>query len=368
VKRIPTLDGWRGIAILMVLLDHAAFQSHLDQKLWAQQGRTGVDIFFVISGYIITARLLQEGDHIDLSAFYLRRAVRILPPVTVYLACIALFAWVGLLHDVTRSDLMGSLLFFRNYQMAAHPGGTYTGHFWSLAIEEHFYLLWPGLLVLLRPRRALYAAAIGAPLCALWRIHCYAVNPDAGKSLFFVAIRTDCRLDGLLIGCALALILRHDSARKWVRTNFPKETPLLCCFPILLILSRSQGLPSIWLYLLIVVALCSTLLVQEGLAYKWLNYPPLIWLGRISYGLYVYEGVFLIHSLHATHIPLLQRFPINLCASLAAAVASFYLLERPLMRLVRKSRPAPEITAIDEAPTPFTQMSPSEMLSGTEAH
>ena len=341
--RIPTLDGWRGVSILLVLLSHAALYSRFHNLFWAQQGRTAVDIFFLISGYIITARLLDEGDDLNLPAFYYRRAFRILPPVALYLFVIAALSALRLIHGVTPSELLSSLLFFRNYHLPP-SGGIYTGHFWSLAIEEHFYLLWPGLLAFLRPRRALYAASIGAIACALWRHHCFAAAAPSGSSLYFISLRTDCRLDGLLIGCCLAILTSSPSAsalsvRSWIRRNVPKETPILCGFPAIYLLTHSRGLPSLWLYLVIAIALGATLFAEPGLVHKFLNLRPLAWIGRISFGLYVYQQVFLLHPTDAP-IPHWQLFPLNLLLLFAVATLSYYFFERPISRIAHNLFPA----------------------------
>src|SRR5258708_1522262 len=118
--RIPTLDGWRGVAILLVLIDHASRYSRFNDKMWASLGFFGVDIFFVLSGYIITARLMEErakSSEINLSSFYLRRAFRILPPVASYLLTITLLSLFLPMH-VGPSEILASLFFFRNYQFA----------------------------------------------------------------------------------------------------------------------------------------------------------------------------------------------------------------------------------------------------------
>jgi peptidoglycan/LPS O-acetylase OafA/YrhL len=149
MNRTATLDGWRGIAILLVLTEHAGQHRQFKGKMWARLGVLGVDIFFVLSGYIITARLIEERrkfSTISLSSFYVRRAFRILPLVAVYLATLFLLSRFIDLIDFHPAELAGSV-FFRNYQIAALPRGIYTVHFWSLSIEEHFYLFWPALLV-----------------------------------------------------------------------------------------------------------------------------------------------------------------------------------------------------------------------------
>lgn len=120
-RRISTLDGWRAIAISLVILDHAFTFTRFHEAFWARLGSCGVDIFFVVSGYIITSRMLQELEEtstISRASFYRRRAFRILPIVVVYLSVLFLLSLRVDLVDFHRSELLGSLFFFRNYQLA----------------------------------------------------------------------------------------------------------------------------------------------------------------------------------------------------------------------------------------------------------
>src|SRR5664279_2128555 len=124
--RISTLDGWRGVAILLVLADHATQHSRFTGKMWASLGSFGVDIFFVLSGYIITARLIEERAEystITLSSFYKRRAFRILPLVVTYLFTLSVLSLFVDLVDFHWSEVAASLFFFRNYQIAANIRG-----------------------------------------------------------------------------------------------------------------------------------------------------------------------------------------------------------------------------------------------------
>ena len=192
--------------------------------------------FFVLSGYIITARMIEEREKtstISLSSFYLRRAFRILPLVVCYLGVLCGLS-IFLNLEIRPSQILGSLFFFRNYQYAAHGTGIYTAHFWSLSIEEHFYLLWPPLLLRFGNRRGAWIAAAGAFLCAMWRLYDLTFpNGPIGRLLpgattGLRTLRTDARLDGLLLGCTLALLLTRPSVRAFLLRNVPKETPLLC--------------------------------------------------------------------------------------------------------------------------------------------
>ena len=129
-------------------------------------GVLGVEVFFAISGLLITKLLLEEFDRhrrLNLRSFYIRRVFRILPIVFAFLAVVALLRWY-----VSPLDWISPLLFFRNYVDIGVHGGYFTAHFWSLAVEEHFYLFWPLVVFLLACRpRALIVVSLAASLCAL---------------------------------------------------------------------------------------------------------------------------------------------------------------------------------------------------------
>src|SRR5579863_595725 len=168
---LPTLDGWRAVAIAMVLFCHARLP-HGFLAPFSMYGALGVDLFFAISGFIITYRLLDEHrltGTISLRAFYTRRAFRILPAALAFLACISVLGLAWHVIPLDKSQIAASLFFFRNYYSSPVAQSWYTGHFWSLSVEEHFYLLWPGLLVWAGVRRIPWLAASLAIGVALWR-------------------------------------------------------------------------------------------------------------------------------------------------------------------------------------------------------
>lgn len=343
--RISTLDGWRGVAILLVLAQHSAQYSRFVHQPWANLGTFGVYIFFVLSGYIITMRLIEEREKtssISLPNFYLRRAFRILPPVFAYLITLYLLARFFNLGGFRSSEINGALFFFRNYQFAAHPGGMFTAHFWSLSIEEHFYLIWPMLLLWMRNRRALWFAAIAAVACSVWRIYDLA-NPVSllpGSTPALRSLRTDSMVDGLLVGSALALVLAVPSARAFIVRHFPEGLPLMLGALLLLNLMFTHSLPSLITFTLIALLLAFTLVIEKGFTYERLNAAPLLWIGRISYSLYVWQQLFLFHS-----SGWLSIFPFNLMCAFAVASCSYYLLERPATafgkKLYKRNRYAP---------------------------
>lgn len=351
---LPTLDGWRAVAIAAVLLDHAT--AGLDkQAQWYRLFRTGPDgvsLFFAISGFLICSRLLEEEQlfgSISLKGFYIRRACRILPAALVYLLTLAGLALAGVV-PVTRTEWWSCVLFFRNYLQPAwiHNGwGGYTIHYWSLAVEEHFYLLWPALLVLCGRVRARYVAGGSAITVALWRsweFHHQWLNRHLPGLLF--PSRTDVRLDGLLLGCLAALVLAEPGWRAWLKARINGGVVwgiafAGCAFAyaLLQIIPRRHTY-SIWESLLLPVLISATVLRPGGMVGKLLESSATKWVGRLSYSLYLWQQLFLIPG--ARHpFGLLQRFPINLAPIFLMAILSYELVERPMIRLGHRLAPPP---------------------------
>lgn len=328
---IPTLDGWRAISITVVIVGHAMPGAPIPL------GALGVNIFFAISGYLICTLLLQEykrNGSISLSGFYMRRAFRILPPAIVYMV-VLLMLGVAPLADVTRC-----LLFAANYSVLTSP---YLGHFWSLSMEEHFYLFWPTALQLLRPRRAAIFAGVSIPVVLVWREW---VQMHAHGAFYQ---RTDVRLDSFFAPCLLAILL-HRSPAFQERLRRCLSLGTICGLAGLLALtsiaSRSQGsleaAQKSLQALVVPLIVIGTVLNSGSWLGKILELSPLRFVGRISYSLYLWQEV---AAMGPPKIP----FAIRLTASLAAAVASYYLVEQPLIRmgarLRRRAAPAKEVTA-----------------------
>jgi peptidoglycan/LPS O-acetylase OafA/YrhL len=343
MNRIRTLDGWRGVAILLVIAEHAGWE-RFEHHLWAGLGSLGVDIFFVLSGFIITTRLLQEKEAnatVSLSSFYIRRVFRILPVVGCYLAVLCLLS-IHFNLDLRFSQLMGSVFFFRNYQYAAQPTGIYTAQFWSLSIEEHFYLLWPLLLLRFGKRSLVWIAGAGAFLCGMWRLYDI-THPDSlvgrwlpGAQTGLRTLRTDARLDGLLLGCALAILLTRTEIRNWISRNFPKETPLFAAALLVVNEQRVNACAAFTDYLLITLMVASTLVVEEGLAHKWLNSRLLVAIGSISYSLYVWQQIFLLHPKGTHPLGIVADLPWNVVGAVLAAILSYRFIEQPSARLAKR--------------------------------
>lgn len=341
---IPTLDGWRAFAVLAVILYHGRFGFFPDHSLaqrLASRGDAGVDAFFAISGFLICGLLLREyalEGGLNLGRFYIRRFFRILPPYCAALIGIGLLSIVGAIH-LNHWELPSCLLFFRNYMPLGleESGGFYTAHFWSLAVEEHFYLIWPVLLMAVKPKRAgkvafALAVAIFSWRCIEERFHVFAsVLPQAQANLL---TRSDTRMDALLWGC-LAAIYFPEIKRVVERIRFSQLwLPVLAAVLVVealhppgMLLLRAILLPALVL---------STVLQPRSWLGRVLEWRLLCWIGTISYSLYLWQELFLpevasVKSYGA--FGLVQQLPWNAVAILACACLSRYLLEIPMTRI-----------------------------------
>jgi len=341
---LPTLDGWRAIAIVAVLIDHTVGYSWLHNYpklvLFTHSGPNGVSLFFAISGFLICSRLLEEDrvfGQISLRGFYIRRACRILPPAMFYLIVIGVLALCGLV-TVMPWDWWSSVLFFRNYLPPAwiSPGhGIYTVHFWSLAVEEHFYLLWPAALVLLGKARARWFALSLAITIAVWRtwdLHHHWMDRHIPGLLF--GCRTDVRLDALLLGCMAALLLDSDSTRAAFARRF---RPWMWWLVVggyvvsqLVYLSRQSRGYSLVESALLPAVIAGTVYGPKTLVTVLLESGLMKWIGRLSYSLYLWQQLF---SVRATgYFSMLQTPPLSMVMIFLCAWLSYRFIERPFIR------------------------------------
>jgi peptidoglycan/LPS O-acetylase OafA/YrhL len=352
---LPTLDGWRAIAIAAVLLDHATTGFHR-QASWYPLFRTGPDgvsLFFAISGFLICSRLLEEEQlcgSISLKGFYIRRACRILPAAFGYLLVVALLAMSAVVV-VTPLEWWSCILFFRNYlprEWIRAGWGGYTIHYWSLAVEEHFYLLWPAMLAFSGRVRARYLAAVLVIAVAVWRwwdYHHQFVNRFLPGLLF--GSRTDVRLDGLLLGCLAALVLVEPRWRAWIERRL--NAGVLWTFAIAYLLTQAvlrKHTYSTWESMLLAGLVAGTVLRPAGVAGRLLENPAMKWVGRLSYSLYLWQEMFLIPGANYP-FSLLQRFPLNLGMVFLMATLSYELVERPMIRLGHHLAPPPTPGRVD---------------------
>lgn len=355
---IRTLDGWRAVAILGVILSHAShsYFGPLGRETIFDHlatGTHGVNLFFALSGLLITSRLLDEWNtvgQVSLKAFYIRRAFRILPAALLYLGAVALLGALGML-PVVREEFVAATLFFRNYLpavLAAHGAGFFTSHYWSLGVEEHFYFFWPALLVAAGRRRGLWVAIAVAVGVAYWRhvvlwhqIDIYhAVQPT-----YFV--RSDTRIDSIMWGAVAALALARPNVRALAEKYFTTIVWLGVAALYGAIVYRYGTRPTYLEAIIVPVLIAGTALRPEMLLGKFLELPVMRWIGRLSYSLYLWEFFFVYYPGVDHTLGVWQTFPLNLIAACVCAAASYYLVERPLVRVGHRLAPAMKRDAID---------------------
>jgi peptidoglycan/LPS O-acetylase OafA/YrhL len=338
---LPTLDGWRAVAIAGVLVDHATsgFIPHGGFLSYLRTGANGVSLFFAISGFLICSRLLEEQQlcgRISLKGFYIRRACRILPAALTYLAGLAILLLLGWV-TVAPIEWWSCILFFRNYLPpgAIRPGwGGCTIHFWSLAVEEHFYVLWPALLAFCGRVRA-RSVAIALALCvATWRwwdFHHQLVNRYLPGLLF--PSRTDVRLDALLLGCLAALVVAEPRSREWLSRRFtaPAWWALVLTYALTQVVARRHdyGLHESFLLAAVVAG---TVLRPGSFVGRILENSAMRWVGRLSYSLYLWQQLFLVTGGRGP-LSILERFPWNFISLLIVAALSYQFIERPMIRM-----------------------------------
>jgi peptidoglycan/LPS O-acetylase OafA/YrhL len=355
MQRLPTLDGWRAIAIAGVLVSHSGFLFDRDGICASQvlrdvaaNLRLGVDLFFAISGLLITHRLLaewRERGSFSLKAFYIRRGFRILPPYAVYLACIGILAGLHVL-TVNGWEFGSALTFSRNYWMGM-PGGAATNHFWSLAVEEHFYLIWPLALSILRPKTALWSVPCAAIGIHLWRAadaryalfaRVVTFPPDAG-ALF----RSDTRMDALLWGCFAALVFPQLAAWLQRLARYGSALTLLILTVIVAAIACHARMLPLVLAMLFPMLIVSTVALPGSRISRGLERPAIRRVGDLSYSIYIWQtlflqsiGVSLNLSSGATGWARVGFWLLDLAALAALAGLSFYFLERPLIAAGRE--------------------------------
>lgn len=344
---LPCLDGWRAIAIFAVMMLHDDLHrwGPFSTQWFYLHGGHGVDLFFAISGILICSRLLEEErlyGTISLGRFYIRRVFRIIPPALTYLLALAALTAFSVIH-VERGEWFAALLFFRNYsRLMGHLHGTayFTTHFWSLSLEEHFYFLLPGLLVFVPKRLHLTALATFAGLIMANRA--FQLHHRDWATIRF---HTDVRMDALLVPAALAVIV-HTGRWKQLLTPVLRHWMWLALL-ILLIIPFGVGsfLQLTALILLMPLLVMGSILYPQTWLGKLLEARPMRFIGKISYSLYLWQMLFFVghdggYTTQWRPLGLLEFWPINLAATFACALASYYLVEQPMIRIGHRFAPS----------------------------
>jgi peptidoglycan/LPS O-acetylase OafA/YrhL len=367
--RIDTLDGVRGLAILAVLVDHSAIwitpTSTADRVVQAFTGSgwEGVDLFFVLSGFLITGILLDaKGGRHYFRNFYARRVLRIFPIYYLTIALVLLSSFIPVVAhhfaDATaeiRRVQPWYWTYTTNYLIVLHGWASApmrSSHLWSLAVEEQFYLIWPALIFLV-DRRTLARICIGLLiLCPIMRLALFLSGTPARD----LVVATPARLDTLALGALLAIAARSEGGlARWRRPLAAIAIPSILLLASTLtfrnrIANESPEIATIGFSLIAAVAgtlvTFATTTPVGTVAHRFLAHPALRAVGRYSYAMYIFHFpvVGLLHARHlapdtmptllGSHLPAQFGFTI-LCFAVTyvIAFASWHLFEHPILRL-----------------------------------
>jgi peptidoglycan/LPS O-acetylase OafA/YrhL len=348
---MPGLDGLRALSILIVLVAHLGFEKLVP-------GGLGVTIFFFVSGFLITRILVGEqnksGGKIELGSFYIRRFLRLMPALGVFIAGSWLLITPFGGKPMVSQAAAASLYFMNYYKILGDAFGWEKllvpwGHLWSLAVEEHFYLIFPAALALFgKSHAARLRLVLGAIIAsALWR---YVIVVHLGWSGAYTYEATDCRLESIAWGCLLAIMLdgapRENARIGWL-VGWPWVVLGLGAILFTLVF-REETFRATWRYsmqgmALFVFVLNLYALRSARFAIDLFEIMPLRWIGRLSYSLYLWHWpmIWIAFKISGLELGSTDRMSIPtmaavVIASFAFASASYYGVERPLFNLRKK--------------------------------
>ena len=355
-RHVPELDGLRGIAIIVVLIHHQLTAFSL------KGGFLGVDLFFVLSGFLITGLLVSEFDYtgsISIRKFYMRRVLRLGPALALYLiACVIVAYYTQVISLQRQLKLIAyALLYSTNWRMAFDwdPVLDPTAIIWSLSIEEQFYLVWPLLLfacLALKVKRKFIALGLVALIIAIL-MHRNSLLAQ-GSNLTRLYYGTDTHADALLIGCLTALVpLQHITGRWFVRASTMLGAGLF------LYLTTVVEFTDEWLYrggFTLIAVLAGLVIAVSATAPPRplsivLRWFPLRWFGRISYGLYLWHWL-VIQTTTLYYFGYLEPWA-KLTLAVGISAASYYLIEVRFNRLKTRftsRRPDSSATPLPASP------------------
>ena len=328
VSRIPALDGLRAVSVLLVFIGHMA-GTRGAFALTGTLGRIagfGVDIFFVISGFLITSLLCGELDRyrsISLKAFYIRRILRIFPAFYTYLAVLTLLTLAGIVR-VTHLQFLAAVTYTVN--LWPRGMGWLIAHLWSLSVEEQFYLLWPSVMAYGMLRGAKTIALATVILCPVLRAVAYSLGVRFTGQFPLVA-------DTLAIGCLLALYRATLHRKQWYLAIL--QSRLCFLFPVAALLMNSYPAGRVGAPLQSAVNFCIAITIDYLITNSgsrvtvFLNRPSLIYTGMLSYSLYIWQQLFLNRASSCS----LNSFPLNVVCAIACALLSYHVIEKPFLRL-----------------------------------
>ena len=356
LHHITSLDGLRGVAVILVLTRH--FEVLAPQGLtgitfidhFFRGGYLGVDIFFVLSGFLITSLLLNEHEthsRIRLLRFYGRRSLRLLPALSLLLALYSIVTVLeGQAFSSISSGIWASFFYFLNWQYVFNFPRSYgdLGYLWSLSIEEQFYIVWPAVVILLLrfTKKTLFHISFIAILIAfvLWHRHVlWTTTTEVPYERFTIFIRTDARIDSLLAGCITAFIYRY----RLISVRPSQMLAILGAIVLFLYLEFSQPYTGYMFsggFTVVAVSVaCLVLGLTTSTFYltRLLSGRFIVLIGKTSYGIYLWHyPIFAFVNRHMTTTSEIFKVAAALLLTALFTTASWMLIETPALHL--KSR------------------------------
>lgn len=343
MKYIPSLNGLRALSVLLVILCHIELYYRYvvhdpvsEALFFFYNGQLGVNVFFVLSGFLITRLLLQEEEQtqtVSLRRFYFRRTLRIFPAYYFLLLVYFFLQRAGLI-EISPASWWRALTYTKNIA----NDEWFTRHAWSLSLEEQFYLLWP-LLFTCFPRFRNRIAMALVVLAPLLRMVDY-LRPTHGLG------NTDGlqRIDALLWGCLFAIY--HGPILRWLKAVFHKykwavavpfvvfvgsyyftQLNMHCGFKLGTAIVGFGGENGTFLYLSIGAILFYSVYFQQTAWYRFLNHPAVNYVGKLSYSIYLWQQLFIATDLYRS------GFLLNFVCIFAAANVSYHAIEKPILSL-----------------------------------
>jgi peptidoglycan/LPS O-acetylase OafA/YrhL len=330
-RRIPSLDGLRALSIGIVVFSHLVGTDGFPVRAEPfEVGYFGVRVFFVISGFLITSLLLAERERtgtVSLTGFYVRRAFRIFPAFYAFIIAMVIADLLGGI-ELRDLDVLHGVTFTTNYH---YERSWELGHLWSLSIEEQFYLLWPAM-VLWVGRRHVGAVAVGMIVMApVMRVIAWLYLPHRDDVIMEAY---PCVMDAIAVGSLFAVLRTrldtHALYQRFLRSPWFIVVPLITLatnIPTRVAIDYTVAISVQNIGLALIVDRCTR--ITTGPVFELLNTRALVWIGTLSYSLYLWQEPFLNHRAHQGF----TTWPLNLGLAVLCAIGSFYLIEKPFFEL-----------------------------------
>lgn len=336
-KEIKSLDGLRALACFAVIIAHLSDKhTPVQDVFWREYlevGKEGVALFFSLSGFIITLLLLREKQkygEINIVKFISRRIIKIIPVLYVFLIFLCILMAFGVIN-ISYESMLSSFLFYKNYSLSLYS--VYNGHVWSLAVEEHFYLIWPFIVSYFNKRSLNIICVLLIIISPIMRVYTYYYHPELRRLL---DIMTHNRIDSFMFGCLAAI--NYELITGWVKEKINTKTSLvgsilLAIMFLVLPVFKDHSFRGYWILLGIPLnAILSTIIIvtiqnnDNGQVYRILNSKIIRHIGIISYSIYIWQEFCTYYF---------ENIVVAITLSYILGLLSYILIENP-MEIIKK--------------------------------